>query len=92
MPRGGSISFNAPLVKVKVHHKDDIFVIQVERTVDYLDLMDKVAKKIRLCGSKLEGQGFKVRYRDEDGDMITLASNDDLQIALDFRSVTLFVV
>lgn len=83
----------SPPVKVKVHFREDLFVIVVQRSIDYQELMEKVGKKIRLCGAKHDfNSPFRVRYKDEDGDMISLASNDDLQIALDSSQVVLFVV
>jgi len=84
-------------VKVKVHYKEDLFVIIVNRTTDYDDLVDKVAKKIRLCGGRKEGTALRIKYRDEDGDMVSLGSNEDVQMAFDTSrsaaggQVTLFV-
>ncbi|KAG8969523.1 hypothetical protein FRC03_002384 [Tulasnella sp. 419] len=86
-------AFTSPPIKVKVHFKEDLFVIIVHRGIEYGELMEKVGKKIRLCGGvRNESQAFRMRYRDEDGDMIALAGNDDLQIALDAPQVTLYVV
>ena len=92
-PRQGedSMAFNPP-VKVKVHFREDLFVIVVQRSIEYQELMEKVGRKIRLCGARHDGGQFRVRYQDEDGDMISLASNDDLQIALDSSSVVLYVM
>jgi cell division control protein 24 len=84
-------------VKVKVHYKEDLFVIIVHRTTDYDELVDKVAKKIRLCGGRKEGTALRIKYRDEDGDMVSLGSNEDVQMAFDTSrsatggQVTLFV-
>ncbi|KAG8861688.1 hypothetical protein FRB96_002645 [Tulasnella sp. 330] len=83
--------YNSP-VRVKVHFGQDLFMIVVQRSIDYHDLMDRVGKKIRLCGARNDNAAFRVRYKDEDGDMISLASNDDLQIALAEREVALYVV
>ena len=84
-----------PPVKVKVHFYDDIFVIQVPRSMEYDDLVDKVGKKIRLCGSRRDDIPLRVKYRDEDGDMVSLGSTEDVQIAFEaYRpggQVTLFV-
>ncbi len=85
------MAFNPP-VKVKVHFREDLFVIVVQRSIEYQELMEKVGRKIRLCGARHDGGQFRVRYQDEDGDMISLASNDDLQIALDSSSVVLYVM
>jgi len=82
-------------VKVKVHFYDDIFVMQVPRSMEYDDLVDKVGKKIRLCGPRRDNIPLRVKYRDEDGDMVSLGSTEDVQIAFEaYRpggQVTLFV-
>lgn len=84
-----------PPVKVKVHFYDDIFVMQVPRSMEYDDLVDKVGKKIRLCGPRRDNIPLRVKYRDEDGDMVSLGSTEDVQIAFEaYRpggQVTLFV-
>ena len=84
-----------PLVKVKVHFNEDIFVIQVSRSTEYDDLVEKVGKKIRLCGPRRDDGPLRVKYRDEDGDMVSLGSTEDVQMAFEqFRpggQVTLFV-
>ena len=84
-----------PPVKVKVHFHDDIFVIQVPRSMEYDDLVEKVGKKIRLCGPRRDDSPLRVKYRDEDGDMVSLGSTEDVQIAFEaYRpgsQVTLFV-
>jgi cell division control protein 24 len=82
-------------VKVKVHYHEDIFVIQVPRTTEYGELVDKVGKKIRLCGPRRDDGPLRVKYRDEDGDMISLGSTEDVQMAFEQYGnggqVTLFV-
>ena len=82
-------------VKVKVHFHEDIFVIQVPRTMGYGDLVEKVGRKIRLCGPRRDDGPLRVKYRDEDGDMISLGSTEDVQMAFEgYRPglpVTLFV-
>lgn len=85
----------SPPVKVKVHFHEDIFVIQVPRTMEFDDLVDRVGRKIRLCGPRRDDGPLRVKYRDEDGDMISLGSTEDVQMAFEqFRpggQVTLFV-
>ena len=82
-------------VKVKVHFQDDIFVIQVPRSTEFSDLVDKVGKKIRLCGPRRDDAPLRVKYKDEDGDLISLGSTEDVQMAFEsFRpggQVTLYV-
>ncbi|KAH7927495.1 hypothetical protein BV22DRAFT_1111043 [Leucogyrophana mollusca] len=91
---GAHFAFSPP-VKVKVHYNDDIFVIQVPRSTEYHDLVDKVGKKIRLCGPTRDNGPLRVKYVDEDGDMVCLGSTEDVQMAFEaFRpggQVTLYV-
>ncbi|KAF9568221.1 rho guanine nucleotide exchange factor scd1 [Agrocybe pediades] len=91
----GNMTHSSPPVKVKVHFHEDIFVIQVPRTTEYGDLVEKVGRKIRLCGPRREDGPLRVKYRDEDGDMVSLGSTEDVQMAFEqYRpggQVTLFV-
>lgn len=84
-----------PPVKVKVHFNEDIFVIQVSRATEYDELVEKVGRKIRLCGPRRDDGPLRVKYKDEDGDMVSLGSTEDVQMAFEqFRpggQVTLFV-
>jgi cell division control protein 24 len=86
---------NGPPVKVKVHFHEDIFVIQVARSTEYEDLVERVGRKIRLCGPRRDDGPLRVRYKDEDGDMVSLGSTEDVQMAFEqYRpggQVTLFV-
>jgi cell division control protein 24 len=95
MTAGGAHLAYSPPVKVKVHFNEDIFVIQVPRCTEYFDLVDKVGRKIRLCGPRRDDTPLRVRYRDEDGDMVSLGSTEDVQMAFEsFRpggQVTLYV-
>ncbi|THH09802.1 hypothetical protein EW145_g1760 [Phellinidium pouzarii] len=85
----------SPMVKVKVHFAEDIFVIQVQRSTEYEELVEKVGKKIRLCGPRRDDGPLKVKYIDEDGDMVSLGSTEDVQMAFESmqagNQVTLFV-
>lgn len=82
-------------VKVKVHFHEDIFVIQVPRTTEYEELVERVGKKIRLCGPRRDDGPLRVKYKDEDGDLVSLGSTEDVQMAFEsFRpgsQVTLYV-
>lgn len=70
--------------KVKVSYAGDIFIILLPHDVGYEGLMERVDKKIRLCGqSATEIHSFRIRYKDEDGDLITISSNEDVLMALE---------
>jgi cell division control protein 24 len=68
-------------VKVKVHFGSDIFVIQVSRTTEYSELVERVGKKIRLCGPRRDGGPLRVKYEDEEGDLISMRSSEDVDMA-----------
>ena len=82
-------------VKVKVHFHEDIFVIAVSRNVEYEELVERVGKKIRLCGPRRDDGPLRVKYKDEDGDLVSLGSTEDVQMAFESMrpgsQVTLFV-
>ena len=84
-----------PNVKVKVHFHEDIFVIQVPLATEYSDLVEKVGRKIRLCGPRRDDGPLRVRYRDDDGDLVSLGSTEDVQMAFEMLKpggqVTLYV-
>ncbi|KAF8332061.1 uncharacterized protein EI90DRAFT_2918931 [Cantharellus anzutake] len=70
-------------VKIKVHYRTDIFVIAVPKTVNYQELLFSVTKKVRLCGGDRDDSPLRIKYEDEDNDMITLGSDEDIQMAFD---------
>jgi len=91
-----------PSLKVKVSYVTDMFVIIVPQNIGYTQLMDRIERKVRLCGgaSYSSHQPLRVRYQDEDGDYITVNSDEDVQMAIESRfhggedamnAVTLFV-
>lgn len=79
---GNHLQFTAP-VKVKVHFHEDIFVIQVPRATHYNELVEKVGKKIHLCGRRRDDGPLRVKYKDEDGDLVSLGSTEDVQMAFE---------
>ena len=76
---------NAP-VKVKVHFGSDIFVVQVPRSTEYAELVEKVGKKIRLCGPRRDDGPLRVKYEDEEGDLVSMRSSEDVEMAFAARA------
>ena len=73
-----------PGTKIKVNFGEDSFVILLPVNAGYLDLMDRIGKKIRLCGPAASNiTTIRIRYKDEDGDLITINSDDDVQMAIE---------
>jgi len=78
--RSSISSYDAP-VKVKVHFGSDIFVIQVSRASEYTELVERVGKKIRLCGPRRDDGPLRVKYEDEEGDLVSMRSTEDVEMA-----------
>ncbi|KAI0256188.1 hypothetical protein BJV78DRAFT_1273099 [Lactifluus subvellereus] len=78
--RSSISSYEAP-VKVKVHFGSDIFLIQVARTTEYNELVERVGRKIRLCGPRRDNGPLRVKYEDEEGDLISMRSTEDVEMA-----------
>lgn len=72
-----------PPVKIKVYWLDDLFVIMVPRATSFSELVQRVQKKIRLCGGGNTDGPLRLRYDDEDGDRISLSTDEELQMAFD---------
>lgn len=77
------LSSESDVVKVKVHFMNDLFVIQVPDAARYDDLMDRLGKRIKLCGFQESDGVLIVKYRDEDGDLVSMRSNEDVQMAFE---------
>ncbi|KAK3386070.1 Pleckstrin homology domain-containing protein [Podospora didyma] len=78
-------SFPAPTqMKVKVHCENNNYVTLVAQfNITYQSLIDRIDKKLERFTSSSIGKGnLRLRYRDEDGDFVTIESDDDIQIAI----------
>ena len=79
----GPVGDSGPPVKIKVYWLDDLFVIMVPRTTGFAELVQRVQKKIRLCGGGNTDGPLRLKYDDEDGDRISLSTDEELQMAFD---------
>jgi len=70
-----SLTSGSGPVKVKARLKDDIVALLVTPQVPYSDVRTRIFKKFGVAPQPL-------KFKDEDGDLITLANDDDLQLAL----------
>lgn len=81
---------NSPgTVKIKLSYNDGIYVIVVSESISFADLMEKVEKKIRLVAQIRPTDILRLKYQDEDGDLITINSDDDVQMAFENRNTAL---
>ena len=54
--------------------------------VSYVELVEKVVKKIRLCGGEraaVEPESVVLKYKDEDGDDVSIKTQEDVVLAFE---------
>ena len=64
-------------IRLKVHHNDDTRYIIAQVSITFAELVISIAKKFKLHSSA----DLLVKTRDEDGDLITIADQEDLEAA-----------
>ncbi|EPY52749.1 RhoGEF Scd1 [Schizosaccharomyces cryophilus OY26] len=71
------------MVRLQLHEAS--FVLVVPRNISYGELLGKVEHKIKLSGIMKDDGSFRVRlkYIDEDGDFITITSDEDVLMAFE---------
>jgi cell division control protein 24 len=73
-------------IKVKVHHSGGIYVLQkVPLTIDYQELVKRIENKMK-CDTTHNNSSLAskvLKYIDEEGDLITMGSNEDLRMGLE---------
>ncbi|KAM3584613.1 Guanine nucleotide exchange factor for Cdc42p [Umbelopsis sp. WA50703] len=82
-------------VRLKLNFHENIYAIVVSPDIDYQELMDKVGKKIRVVAGLGPTDPLRIKYQDEDGDLITINSDDDVQMGFESRgssnTINLFI-
>ncbi|ANB15608.1 Rho family guanine nucleotide exchange factor CDC24 [Sugiyamaella lignohabitans] len=71
-------------MKVKLHYLEDTFLLIVPVGVKYSQLLERVDRKIRLCGKQTPNP-LRIKYKDEDDDFVTITSDEDIQMALELN-------
>lgn len=81
----GISSVGQAQVKLKVNYGNDKFVIIVPFNIPYFQLMDRIERKVKICGTgnEVPTNLVKIKYQDEDGDYISMNSDDDVLMAFD---------
>lgn len=83
----GNLPPSPGTIKIKLVFNDGIYVIVTDHEVTYVELMEKVDKKIRLVANLKQSDLLRLKYQDEDCDFITINSDDDVQMAFESRGV-----
>ncbi|CCF60403.1 hypothetical protein KAFR_0K00480 [Kazachstania africana CBS 2517] len=65
-------------ILIRISFNSDFYTILIELNSDFIQLLDTVKKKLNPFGTIT-----KIKYRDEDGDRVMLASEDDWLVAKD---------
>ncbi|PQE08515.1 guanine-nucleotide exchange factor cdc24 protein [Rutstroemia sp. NJR-2017a BBW] len=69
-------------LKVKVNCDGNYVTLVVAFNITYQSLTDRIDAKVGRFSTNAIARGtMRLRYRDEDGDFVTIASDDDIQIA-----------
>ncbi|KAI8972156.1 hypothetical protein BDB01DRAFT_900585 [Pilobolus umbonatus] len=85
LDRFDSITSTNEIMKIKVHYFGAIYVVVVPDTIQYDELQRRIESKIKLCGQEFETAVFGLKYEDEDGDLITISSSEDVQMGFENR-------
>ncbi|CAG8452434.1 10617_t:CDS:2 [Ambispora leptoticha] len=73
-------------MKIKVNYSGEIFVIVVPQEIEYRDLCERIERKIRLVTTGRDDSiPIRIKYQDEDGDHVTINSDEDVQMAFEGR-------
>lgn len=83
-----------PKALVKVRYGEDVFTIDVPKTIEFEDLVTCVGHKVKRCGHRISQIPLRIKYQDEDGDLVSLTTTEDIQLAFDMQhgsQLTLYV-
>lgn len=70
------------VIKVKLSYMNDLYVIKVPICASYNDLLERIQRKVQ---SKHQ---FTLKYQDEDGDLVTMNSDEDVQMGFESRGTS----
>jgi cell division control protein 24 len=73
-------------LKVKITYGNDMFVVVVPSDVTYNSLVQKVRHKLSVCSNVAKDGPLRMKYQDEDGDLVTISSDEDVALAIETRT------
>lgn len=74
--RHGSRRPDVRNIRLKVHADDDTRYVLISSSVAFTDFADQIRQKFGFRGE------FKIKIRDEEGDMVTVGDQEDLDMAV----------
>ncbi|KAK9373816.1 uncharacterized protein V1513DRAFT_448227 [Lipomyces chichibuensis] len=85
-------------IKLKLSFQNDSYLLLLTTPASFKDVVSKIEKKLRICNasafsdivarnraSGISELGYRLKYRDEDGDLVVLEDEDDWEVAIDSR-------
>lgn len=76
---------NSPRIKIKIHLATETRVMLVTRDIPFMEFRTRVASKLcGMSGAKMrDPETVLLRVKDDDGDLVLLGDQEDLNVALD---------
>jgi hypothetical protein len=70
-------------IKAKVAYGDNHFTLVISRSISYVGLILRIDDKLtRFSKDSISNGQLKLRWRDEDGDLVNISNDEDLQLAI----------
>lgn len=63
-----------------------MFVVVVPTDVTFSALVQKVRHKLSVCSNVARDGPIRIKYEDEDGDLVTISSDEDVAMAIESRT------
>lgn len=79
-------SMRTSQIKVRVMYFQDAFTLLVPAKISYDQLIEKVKRKVKLCGKEVP-DSLRIKYQDEDEDFVTIHSDEDIAMALEQKDL-----
>ena len=81
---GRGVDFLRPHMNAKVNYEGNYLTLEISSTIKYQSLIDRIDTKIGTFSNNSIGRGtLKLRYCDEDGDIVVIENDDDIRHAYD---------
>lgn len=72
------------IIKLKVHYYGAIYVVVVPVQIEFEELLRRIESKIKIA-QESHKTVLGLKYEDEDGDLITISSNEDVQMGFESK-------